>query len=82
MTVFEYVIFGILIYFLGVILAAVFGAIVDAQSGSTANDESIYVCFGSYITAAILLAIIMARLLQFIPLKVYKYINKKLLCSH
>jgi hypothetical protein len=82
MTVFEYVIFDILIYFSGVILAAVVGAIVDAQTGSTAKDDSIYVCYGSYITAVILLFILLARLSKFIPLKIYKYINKRFLCSH
>lgn len=82
MTTFEIILLSVLIYFSGVILAAVFGAIVDAQDGTTARDKSIYICYGSYIIAAILLFVLLARLLRFIPLKIYKYINNKFLCSH
>lgn len=73
------IIAGIIIYLIGVALAAVFIAIVDVKvKERTVNKDAFLLCYGSYITLLIFIIVISTDIIGNFPKKVYDFVYDKL----
>ncbi len=74
------IIVGIIIYLIGVVLAAVFGAIVDIKAKErTVDKDPFLLCYGSYFTLLVfIIAIISSGVIGNFPKKVYDFVYDKL----
>lgn len=73
------IIVGIIIYLIGVVLAAIFGAIVDIKAKErTVDKDPFLLCYGSYLTLLVFIIAISSGIAGNFPKKVYDFVYDKL----
>lgn len=78
MSILDFLI-GIIVYLVGVILAAILAAIVDVKnSDRTESNEPFLLCYGSYFTLLIFIVGLSLEGVSSFPKKIYDFIYDKL----